>query len=183
MSAPSTSFRSLVRPFVGAVSAAALLAASPAQALDLTNNDTLMGVVGHLSNALRAKGPNLVGESPSAAARALIVDVKATLAAPQPVAKAYNFPKLFSPDMLAFAYAVPANGQGDVYVCAHRQGKAVGFYRLSDGKDPVREVAWSGNATSVTLSDGRVKTACADFAIAARNEMNSAQAPATGGSK
>ncbi|HMW23558.1 MAG TPA: hypothetical protein PKC59_08990 [Burkholderiaceae bacterium] len=184
MSAPSTSFRDLVRSVTGAaVSAAALLTASPAQALDLTQVGS-EGVIGaYLSQALRAKGASVVGEDPGSAVGALAIDIKNTLAIPQSVAKAYSFPKQYSPDLLAFAYAVPANGQGDVYVCAHRGGKAVGYYRLTDGKAPVEAVQWSGNNISVTLPDGRVRTACADFAIAARDAMNSAQAPAQGGSK
>ena len=182
MSAPSTSFRGLVRSVAGAVSAAALLAASPAQALDLTNNDNLMGVVGHLSTALRAKGASVVGEDPGSAAGALAVDLKRTLASPQSVAKAYNFPKQYSPDMLAFTYAVSPNNK-DVYVCAHRKGNAVGYWKLNDGPKPVEEVQWNGNSTSVTLPDGRVRTACADFTVAARDAMNSAQAPAAQGGR
>lgn len=183
MSAPSTSFHSLVRSVAGAVSAAALLAASPAQALDLTNNDNLMGVVGHLSKVLRAKGPSVVGEDPGSSVGSLAIEMRATLASPPQTAKTYYYPKEISPVTLAFGYAVPANGQGDVYVCADRGGKAVGYWKLTDGKNPIEAVRWTGKDTSETLPDGRVRSACSPFLVAARDAMNSAQAPAQGGSK
>lgn len=137
----------------------------------------------YLSQALRAKGASVVGEDPGSGAGSLAVELKATLSSPPQTAKTYYYPKEISPVTLAFGYVVPANGQGDVYVCAHRGGKAVGYWKLTDGKNPIEEVRWTGKDTSETLPDGRVRFACSPFLVAARDAMNSAQAPVQGGNK